>query len=103
MGCYVNPSDVSKEVWLLAHGVEVGRIDLSAGIKKIPTWESFEFGCIPVVLVDSGPFTAAAVAYSPVEYGVFVDLEDERYREIYSVSVEDLREVSDIADYLRRR
>lgn len=103
MGCYVNHPTMAKESWLLVFGKLVGRI-VGAGpagsTRDIPAWSSFEKGRLPVVLVDNGPFTAAAVAYSEAEYGVFTELDDDRPRLIYSVAVEDLRGVSNIDRYL---
>jgi hypothetical protein len=102
MGCYVNPRDSSKEVWLVVHGRECGRIDDSR--REIPVWESFESGRLPVVLVLNthfGGFTAAGVCYCAAEYVEFTRLDDSRPREIYSVAIEDLRGVSDIDDYLK--
>jgi hypothetical protein len=100
MGCYVNPPDVSKEVWLLEHGCECGRI--GRGTVKIPAYNSFEQGRLPVVLVQNGPFRAAAVAYCEDKYKEFTRMDDDRYREVYSVATSDLRGVSDIDRYLKR-
>jgi hypothetical protein len=94
---------MAKEAWLLVFGQLVGRI-VGAGstgsAQDIPVWSSFGEGRLPVVLVDNGPFTAAAVAYSEAEYGVLTSLGDSRPRLIYSVVVEDLRGVSDVDRYL---
>jgi hypothetical protein len=101
MGCYVNPRDgSSKKAWLLAHGRRVGYLS-AGGEYEIPGWVIFEVGHLPVVLVDSGPFTAAGVCYCEEEYREFTDPDADREREIYSVPVESLRGVSDVDDYLR--
>lgn len=65
MGSYINPPHVSKEQFLEAHGIEITQDEAAA----------FDFGngdkVLPVVLVDNGPFTAAAIAYSPGELAEF--------------------------------
>lgn len=82
MGYYVNPPTKSKEQWLAENGVA---ISLSAVM-------NFDFadGYLPVCLVDNGPFTAAAIAYSPEERDEFLR-PDGRHKEWYAVSREHLK------------
>jgi hypothetical protein len=107
MGCYVNPPrGQSKEEWLTLHGKTVGSIHVPDGVGDvsghkipagIPAWEKFSPGSLPVVLVDNGPFTAAAVAYCKKEY---IEHEsDARLRIIYEASISDLLEVSDLQNF----
>jgi hypothetical protein len=95
MGIYVNPSNMSKEDWLMQNGTLVGQIGID-GHDSIPTYNSFKSGTMPVVLVSNGYFTAAAVCDSQNEYVEFTDLEDGRDRIIFSVDVEKLKTVSDL-------
>ena len=61
MGHYINPESMTKEMWLIAHGVRQ---------PDAPPWDE-TLENIPVVLVDNGAFTAAAVAYSKDELTYF--------------------------------
>lgn len=81
MGYYVNPQDMTKEDWLSKHGT-------LAGLQNIPGQEDVRSDyntlmmtnamngsafAMPVVLVDNGPFTAAAIAYNKAEYERFLN------------------------------
>ena len=102
MGCYVNPKDNTKEDWLKENGKELdfmGGYDTTS-IKYEDIVGSGEF--LPVVLVNNGPFTAAAVAYDEMEWRDFTSDTDPRPRIIYKVSKEKLKEVSDLQSYLDR-
>lgn len=95
MGFYVNPPHESKESFLARAG---SRVDLSS-----LNWTDVPDGQLPVVLVDNGMFTAAAIAYSADELGVFADPRDPRHREAFLVSVGDLLDVSEeFARYAER-
>lgn len=64
MGYYINPIDMSKEVWLSAY----------------PEVDPYATGFVDgdellVCLVDNGPFTAAAVAINNTEYECFMRLD----------------------------
>jgi len=63
VGCYVNPSDGSKEDWLFANGEFT---------EKPKSFGSKPEGTLPVCLVDNGPFTAAAVAFDASEFKEFI-------------------------------
>ena len=92
MGCYVNPTNESKETWLEREGKRVNAINWN--IKPLDT--------LPVVLMNSGPFTAAGVAYSESELKAFTQPSDNRSKIYYYVSIEKLSKVSPILDYLNK-
>lgn len=72
MGYYLERSDgqpKGKADWLIANA---GAVETSFG-HMIGTGQE-----IPVVVVDNGAFEAAAVAFSPAELAVFMDLRDSR-------------------------
>lgn len=102
MGCYVNPAFGTKEDWLIENGEELGFISgfETTSIKYEDIVGSGEF--LPVVLVNNGFFTAAAVAYDEREWEDFINEEDPRGRIIYKVNKEKLKEVSDLENYLNR-
>lgn len=91
MGCYVNPSDQSKESWLFELGILT---DQPKSFDVTPD------GMLPVCLVDNGPFTAAAVAFDASEFKEFIDPTDTRAKLWYWVKIEDLRKVSPLERYL---
>jgi hypothetical protein len=84
MGCYVNPKDMSKERWLEQNGLV---------ISTPRTWD-FTSDRLPVLLIDNGPFTAAAVAYKK-ELDYFNE-PDPRPRTWYAVRKAKLYEASDL-------
>lgn len=90
MGCYVNPAIETKEQFLEKNGIQVLNIK----------WEDVPSDCLPVVLIDNGPFTAAGVAYSKRELEAFTDPRDTRHKKIYIVEIATLKTVSDINRYL---
>ena len=70
MGYYINPKDGSqKEEWL----------DIYATQKLLepPVWSEVIGSCLPVCLVDNGPFTAAAIAYDEREFNEFKNDEND--------------------------
>ena len=80
MGYYINPIDMSKEVWLSAYP------------KVDPYATGFVDGderLLLVCLVDNGPFTEAAVAVDKIEYDTFLR-QDGRTKVWYKVPVTDL-------------
>lgn len=94
MGCYVETQN--KEKWLM---------DNHNGwyAMQMPKWERLNIdGYRPVVLVDNGPFRAAGIAYDEQEYERFTDPRDERPKQVFLVSIEKLKEVSDIEEWLKR-
>lgn len=96
MGCYVNPKQEDKETWLENNATTICKMNF------FPKWETiFATNERPVVLIDNGMFKAAGVAYDEREYQDFTREDDPRPRKIYRVSIEKLKEVSDIEDYLK--
>lgn len=95
MGAYINPPDCSKEVWLAQKAIESG-----AGLCTV--WEDVPKGMLPIVLVDNGPFTAAAIGFSKDELEVFLSPNDRRPRRVFFALIEDLHTASpELAGYLR--
>ena len=82
VGYYVNPTDRSKEVFLIDHGIVVPGRTLN--------WSDVPEGNLPVVLVNNGHFTSACIAYDERELAEATDREDDRPRTIYIVPVEKL-------------
>ena len=101
MGCYVNPRAMSKELWLRQRAKLVGGVNIPGKENHVPSYASFAKGTMPVVLIDNAHFTAAGVAYNEAEYREFTDVSDYRPRALYEVSIEKLRTVSDIDDYMK--
>ncbi len=67
MGLYIDPVDMSKEDWLLKNGTRIA-----------PAFTDPCSGDVTVCLVNNGPFTAAAVAYSEREVDAFNQPRDGR-------------------------
>jgi len=103
MGCYVNPSTETKESWLEAHGLSIGDIALAPAWSAIPTpvHANDTASMLPVILVDNGGFTAAAVCYSEREYREFL-ANDGRPKRVYIADVQSLKTVSDVEQWLLR-
>lgn len=94
MGCYVNPDNEEKEAFLEREGREVTSDYISQNYKFIK-----EGGELPVILCDNGAFFAAGIAYTEREFERFVRY-DNRPKRFFIVSIEKLKEVSDIEGYL---
>ena len=96
MGYYVNPPNESKEQFLKREGIK-------APFDSKLNWESVPKDFLPVVLVDNGHFTAAAIAYDAQELAECTSLNDPRPRQIYMVKIEKLVKVSDedFADFAK--
>ena len=93
MGCYIDPVKGTKEQFLMRNGKEVWQSGFS--------WEDKPENCLPVVLVDNKQFTAAGVAYSKRELEAFTDPTDFRPKRYFYVSLDALKGVSPIVDYLK--
>lgn len=90
MGCYINPRSETKEDFLRAKG------ERCLGVPAVNLKEDK----LAVCLVNNGPFTAAAVAFSQRELEEFAR-EDGRPKAWFYVKIDDLKQVSDIANWLR--
>lgn len=99
MGCYINK--VNKEDFLNKFGKF--HIDIPLfGKVSIPSYKDLSIdGNLPVVLVDNGPFTAAAVAFDEIEYNRFTREDDGRPRQIWTCKKDNLLKVVDCPQYLR--
>lgn len=92
MGAYINSTKQTKEEFLSKNGVEI----------TIEEFKNFDYDnkkALPVCLVDNGPFTAAAIAYSKRENQAFINVDDFRPKKFYLVDVEKLWDVSDLKIY----
>lgn len=99
MGCYINK--VNKENFLEANGKFHLNIPMYGKV-SVPSYKDLSIdGYLPVVLVDNGPFTAAAVAFDEIEYKRFTGEDDGRPRQLWTCDKEKLRKVVDCPDYLR--
>jgi len=88
MGNYINPLNMSKEAWL----VDNGRLLLAAP-------DTYRDGDeVAVCLVDNGPFTAAAVAYSQDELEYFKSPSDDRPKLWFYVPLDKLIEVKAVPE-----
>ena len=87
MGYYINPPDRSKEDWLKENAKQLP-------VAAIDSIESVGEGNLPVCLIDNGPFTAAAIAYSNKELEYF-NQPDSRRKIWFSAPIEGLEKVSD--------
>lgn len=95
MGSYVNPKTESKESFLTRKGVEMT-------IEEIKKFDFTDNTIFPVILINNGIFTAAGVAFNKGELNEFTRPADPRPRKCYLVELEDLKEVSDIMNYIKR-
>lgn len=80
MGYYIDPPDMEKEEFLSAYGRPV-----KFNEAQITATE------LPVILVNNGFFTAAAIAFDNAELRAFTDPTDTRPKKLYMVSRERLR------------
>ena len=81
MGFYINPYDKSKEQFLKEKGVEV---------PLTFKWSDTPEGFLPVVWVNNGWMTAAAIAPSREVFDSFFDAGDRRPKRIFVVKIDDL-------------
>lgn len=86
MGYYINPKNMSKEQWLIENGHEV----FAFGTFE----EASKDDVLPVVWVDNGASSAAAVAYDARELDDFIgNPKDKRPMRYFLVPVDALIEV----------
>lgn len=92
MGCYINPQNETKEEFLRTNGLPPDSFE------QFKDWNERPKGMLPVVLVDNGWMTAAAIAYKPTELKAFT-YPDPRPKQYYYVSIDKLKEVTDLERY----
>ena len=98
MGCYVNPIDGRSKEKFLRDECEEGRIER---IFNNPKFEDYTNNyCLPVILVDNGPFTAAGVAYDKREFEGLTNKNDPRPKKLFKVKISKLIIHSDLKIYL---
>lgn len=87
MGLYINPTDMSKEEWLLKHGTYVPGCAAA--------WAIYDQdpNLVPVCLVDNIMFRAAGVVFDRREFEAFASPVDGRKKEWYCVPKEKIKEV----------
>lgn len=90
MGCYISPSQETKESFLAREGRVINVNDFTAEPNELP-----------VCLVDNGAFNAAAVAFDRAELHRFSDVNDQRPKVWYLVPIDKLAEVSDVIHYIK--
>jgi len=71
MGIYINPTDMTKELFLAMHGLEIR--------KTVVSWPP-KADHVLVCMVNNGPFRAAGVANSQEEMQVFLRDDPGDYR-----------------------
>lgn len=92
MGAYINSGNMSKEDWLILHGVY---------FSYLFEWSSVKKEYLPVCLVNNGAFTAAGICYSEKEFIAF-GRSDERPKKWFLVLISDLLKVSpELPGYLK--
>ena len=91
MGLYINPVDgMSKRAWLQKFGERSTAAELLNDFDKLRAE-----GKVPVVLVDNGHFSVAAVGYDVRETQVFCDPKDSRPKLFFKVPVEEIKKILD--------
>ena len=91
MGYYINPPEGTKEEWLENNGLEVMGPAWALLATNFPgLMNHLEGRGVYVCLVDNGPFTAAAVAYSEAEFNAFNHPSDYRPKKWYVVPRRDV-------------
>ena len=78
MGLYLNPLHESKEAFLERHGRPIKE-------SEFKNWDFLKKDELPVVWVNNGPFTAAAVAYDEGELRAFTEHKDPRPKSYFAV------------------
>jgi hypothetical protein len=81
---------MSKESFLDKYGTLIfSRHDYKADFDKLLSTHSAPTGlpCLPVVLIDNGPFTAAGIYYCKEELIAFSDPNDRRPKKLYMVPI----------------
>lgn len=83
MGIYIDPVNQTKEDWLKENAEEI-----------TVTWDNIPDKHLIVVLVNNGPFTAAAICYSKREYAEFTRNDDYRPKRYFIAPISKLKIVA---------
>jgi len=86
MGMYINPPNMTKEEFLKKHGERVSLAVLKSEYATKSSDDYNDLDKLPVVLVDNGLFTAAAIAFSNTELRYFIEVTDPRPKTYWVVS-----------------
>lgn len=88
---YVDPKGISKEEYLVDVSIKIHDANTHsiADIKQFKLEE-----CLPVVMVDNGPFTAAVIAETQDDLDFFLAPNDLRPKKVYWVPVTELAKVT---------
>lgn len=97
MRLYLNPTAMSKEQWLLTHGVRSTGEELVSSFQKMR-----EEGFVPVVLVDNGAFTAGAIGYSFEETAEFCRPGDSRQKLFFKAPIAELKNIPGFQEQMAR-
>ena len=87
MGCYINPTDKTKEEWLKENAEQ----HMHGCVPSF--YDSVIQRKLPVVLLDNGPFTAAGVCCSQAEFDAFTRPTDYRQKWYFTAPISALMEV----------
>ena len=93
MGAYINPKEITEEEWLKNYAEEVpnNASDFDSLLAE---------GKMKITLIDNGYFTAAAISFNKAEDNYFIKHEDERHKKYFIASIEELKKVSNLENYL---
>lgn len=101
MGCYIEVEN--KVDWVMDNGTR--EFMWVPGLK--PVIKNYHDYCkdnkLPVILADNGPFIAAGICFNEKEFKAFTHDEDARLRACFTVDIEKLKTVSDLAYYLENK
>ena len=92
MGYYVNPSDMTKEEWIIKNAKKVSKED---AFQEVSNEEN-----AVLILIDNGLFTACGVAYSEDEFRAFTYITDTRPKSFFTVDRKLLKEVVEDFEYI---
>ena len=83
MGFYLNPNDMTKEIFLRKYGKEITKEDFLN--------PNYDPSMMKVCLINNGPFTAAGIGYSQQECEEFCRPSDMRPKRFYAVHPSDAK------------
>lgn len=90
MHYYINPMDISKDLWLALNGLNLLHAPAEHKTRLYDETDAEEKLYYAVCLVDNGLFTAAAIAYDQRELEAFDSDRDSRPKKWFYVEKEKL-------------